>query len=274
MSTENIPKDSQRKERVEIKESTVNRVNTHKNTIDNKITKGIISAIDKIDEDHNIYTILVPGMIEVPEELYSIRINSKINNGLSRPYSPISTRAGEIKCLIKIYKETSSNPMLTPEISKWKVNDEISLLWYVKKQSINDIIAKDTIVFISAGTGITPMLQLTDYLYNHQDKQNKIVSIAYNTKKYLLTESIRRLYNRLPVEYKVRTENNQESTTEIGIQSEIESVIKEEGIDAKEAVFIVCGPDGFVEKTAGPRHGVFGGALKSIGISEDSCFKC
>ncbi|KAI5192242.1 cytochrome-b5 reductase [Nematocida minor] len=238
-----------------------------------KEKEGVISKIEEIGPSIYKYTIGVEEE-SMPTLCYAVRLGVP-GRTLTRPFSPVKVSSTALECIIKIYPEPADkdHEMFTPYLSNLSVGDVLRVLWYTEKHPITEILCDTNrqVCMLSAGTGITPMMQILQCAQENKNKQSfKVVSVSSNSVYRILKSSDE--YAALDLEitdiFIGRNEHSQGS----GL-----SILRERVAQIKSAeertVYLVCGPDSFVKEVAGDRKGLYGGILHALGIPSSSCIK-
>ncbi|KAH9385234.1 cytochrome-b5 reductase [Nematocida major] len=235
---------------------------------------GVITAIEEVATDIYKYTIYV-GEAPAPDLCYAIRLGVP-GRGVTRPFSPVKYKNSLVECIIKIYpcdagKEDS---MFTPNLRKLLVGAELTVLWYTPKYSIAQILRSECppVCMISAGTGITPMLQI---LQHASDTKSRCAFFLIN----VCESSQHNILGRHKGEYGSLDVSLQSNFTDGKDRAYVLENLKNMILDRhekrpqKDTIYLVCGPDSFVSALAGERKGAYGGILMQLGVPEAQCFK-
>ncbi|KAI5174939.1 cytochrome-b5 reductase [Nematocida sp. LUAm1] len=242
-------------------------------TVSLKEVIGRIEKIQKINENINRYSISIPEQID-PEYAFSIRLGVP-GREITRPYSPIKhincEERTHLEIIIKIYAAEPGRQQFTPLLRDRSEGDAVRVLWYVKKVSFPQVIMEThkRFLFICAGTGITPILQLLTWVKEKKERKRNYALIFFNRAKNqsIFTPEVSAEYAELDIELEeVFTDQNRNEEKK-GLKRVYELANKE----IESTLYFVCGPDSFVEEVAGPRNKAYGGILKAIDVPENQC---
>lgn len=241
-----------------------------------KEKEGRIERIEKVGESIYRYTVSIEAE-DIPQFCYAIRLGIP-GEDLTRPYSPVKVSNREVVCIIKIYPvpdgaEEIRKKMFTPNLKKLAVGDKIRILWYTRKHLIEQILNPNTkqICMVSAGTGITPMMQVLEYANGTKCPQKFInISVSSNEDTVILKGTDEYPSVRMEIHNVFVGEN--ENTRETGLEI-VKEKIKHLLHKDESTLFLVCGPDLFVKEIAGDRKGLFGGILHKLSVKEENCVK-
>ncbi|KAI5136215.1 cytochrome-b5 reductase [Nematocida ausubeli] len=231
--------------------------------------RGIIKEIRQIGISLCTYLVDI-GEESFPPLCYAIRLGI-VGKTLTRPYSPVSFTGSTVECIIKIYPQEEGKNMFTPDLEKLSVGDELRVLWYTPKYPIEEILSTKHmhVCMISAGTGITPMMQILDYAAQNRS-MHKFTSIAlsHSTNHQILKDSS--LYSGISLEC-ISLMSKNPDCTHAELIRKIEVLIQP--LLSKDVLYLVCGPDSFVEAVSGVRKGEYGGLLMRHNVPSSSCYK-
>jgi len=231
---------------------------------------GVITKIEEINSEIRNYEISFKQGREAAF-CFAMGIYSSCGE-ICRPYTPVKINKECVVCPIKIYKQEGERKMLTPLVGTWKEGDSVDILWYRKKLPILEMLSEKhkTVFMISAGTGVTPMMQMLFYADANRMRNFKFVSVCLNKNE---TYRILRSCAEYPgldleiVDLYTQTEKGSRERSLMELRLEVEKIERET------AIFCVSGPNSFVEAVSGPRKQEFGGMLKIMGVLDENCFK-
>lgn len=233
-------------------------------------TEGLIREMEEIFPSMYRLKILVEQASE-PELCYAIRLGI-LGKSLTRPYSPVKYFQSVVDCIVKIYPQEEENEMFTPDLQNLGVGDKLRVLWYTPKYKITDILAEANrmIYMISAGTGATPMMQILEHA-NERKNISKFVYIGLSrniNQKILKSAAVYPSLNLAVIDI-FTSDDSQSRKSAI---NKIEHIITE-GHSISNSLYLVCGPDSFVEVLSGKRKGTYGRVLMKLGVPEGNCIK-
>ncbi|KAI5191643.1 cytochrome-b5 reductase [Nematocida sp. AWRm77] len=242
--------------------------------------EGTITRVVEMEGGVKEYHISV-GKDLHPEPCYVVRLGVP-KSVLTRPYTPVHVGERELVCRIKIYKEkeereeggAGEREMLTPLLAKCSVGDVLRVLWYAKKFPIAEILSDEYkhVCMISAGTGVTPMMQVLEHANKHKDRKRTYFSVCFNRLRSgtLLKSSKEYPEIDLGVEDII---TSQESMPRKKALDALKQILIAKKAEEGSTVYLVCGPDTFVAEVAGERKGAYGGMLKDLGVQQKDCYK-
>ncbi|OAG31276.1 hypothetical protein NEIG_02361 [Nematocida sp. ERTm5] len=212
---------------------------------------GIIECIIKIYEEDRNKEMFTPQLKKLKEGS-EIRVIWYIHK-----YSIYNTHS-----IISNNNDTVCNKLYNNNNTEYNNNSIISNNYdtVCNKLYNNNNTEYNTICMISAGTGITPMLQLLNH--NNPTNPNFIFIYVYNSNSQKIP-----LINHNITYYGIISNNIQHTDIISNIQDIIRLIIN------KPVVYLVCGPDSFVYSISGERKGAYGGILKEMGVLEKDCYK-
>lgn len=234
--------------------------------------EGIIERVEEIGKSLYKYSINI-GSSTFPSFCYAIRIGV-YGEDLTRPYSPIRISDQTVECIIKIYPASDKNKkMLTPLLKDLSVNDRVRIVWYTKKHPIENILSNkiDQICMISAGTGITPMMQILEHS-NTVKVPHKFISIALSSDSDSVILKNSQEYPFIKTKITDILVGKKDNARKYAIDR-VEHTLTQILSENKPVLFLVCGPDSFVQEIAGERKGLFGGILHKMSVHESMCVK-
>ncbi|OAG28803.1 cytochrome-b5 reductase [Nematocida displodere] len=219
---------------------------------------------DKTAQEIRVFRIKLDKEIS-PVFCFAVRLGIE-GHALTRPYSPISVAGRDIVCAIKIYTQIEGKEMLTPKIKDVKTGDFIRVLCYTKKIPISEILSPYKDIFmISAGTGITPMMQVL-FKANQLETKHLFTSVSFNSSSEMIIFRDKQIYPHLNI-----------AVTDIVSTDREKSLQKLEALIlptiSGTTLYLVCGTDSFVADVAGERKGAFGGMLQRLGVAPSNCQK-
>ncbi|KAI5187730.1 cytochrome-b5 reductase [Nematocida homosporus] len=234
-----------------------------------KRLKGVIKSIEMVGLAINEYTIGVESQ-EEPEFCMAVRLGIP-GEVLTRPYSPVRCSGSEIVCIIKLYPLVPGRAQFTPALQGCSVGDILDVIWYTPKQAIGEILGStyQDVVMVSAGTGVAPMMQVLEQA-NRLETKHRFLSVSFNrgVDSFILKEASR--YPKVDLEIKDVVTNDSPDERERAI-GQLLMYLKER--ESERTLYLVCGPDSFVERVAGPRKVAYGGLLADMGVPESRCIK-
>ncbi|WUR04234.1 NADH-cytochrome b5 reductase (MCR1) [Vairimorpha necatrix] len=198
-----------------------------------------------------------------------------------RPYTPVSWKHNEINFVIKKYPRNGISEM----IHNKNIGDEVNISKSIPKLKYNE--NKKNILMISAGTGITPMLQI---LKKEQNIGKFTIIDCNRTFDDILIN--RNIINKdIKIFYILNKEKNQCVLNKnlYFIKDDEENIIKErltkqllekilKELPSRPEFVYVCGPPGFMKSISGEKlpnleQGELTGMLKELGFTSDEVYK-
>ncbi|POW18256.1 hypothetical protein PSHT_06015 [Puccinia striiformis] len=224
---------------------------------------------------------------------------------IERPYTPLSPISPSepsqdddqdrttVELLVKRYDDGDMSTYIHhvihhPHHNQLEIRGPVPTWWYPANQEIHEL------VFIAAGTGITPAIQLLRRIYKSSSTINQLpkFNLIYLTKSlessYLLNE-LDHFKTNYPELFKFKLLVNHptpSSTTQVNIDksgrldvSDLHKWIGTNDNNNKTKIIIVCGPESLICDVAGCKgrsnnsQGEIGGMLKPLGYTSDQVFK-
>merc|ERR1712232_150768 len=188
-----------------------------------------------------------------------------------RPYTPINPigTTGYVDLLIKKYPEGN----VSRYVHDLRPGDKVSMKGPFKKLDYHANMKK-SIGMIAGGTGITPMLQVMNTIFENPADTTKVSLIFANISKedILCIEDIERYQNKFPDRFHVYpTLDNPPENWNGGKGFVTASMVKENLPEpSDDHLILFCGPPPMLKAVAGPKgknytQGEVGGILKELG---------
>ncbi|KAI5128186.1 hypothetical protein NEPAR08_1101 [Nematocida parisii] len=211
---------------------------------------GVIECIIKIYEEAGDREMFTPQLSKLKEGS-EIRVIWYIHK-----YSIYSTHS-----ITSTNNNSICNKLCNNDSTGYSTNSITSTNYTTVCNKLYDSTEYNTVCMISAGTGITPMLQLLNH--NNPTNPNFIFIYVYNSK----SQKVPLINHGNITYYDIISHNIQHTDIISNIQDIIRLIIN------KPVVYLVCGPDSFVHSVGGDRKGAYGGILKEMGVLEKDCYK-
>ena len=237
-----------------------------------EFTQCDLISIDQITPTTKYYRMKCKNSIDLPVFHVYIKDDSC---QIARAYTPVTTiNKQEIGILIRHYKDGVISTMM----DGLKVGDMVDIRGpFETIPPYQPNIVKD-LVMIAGGTGIAPFYQLIKHVLALDKNDTTRLTLYYcnrNEQEILLKrelDSLKLAYpTRLNIVYAL-----DEKQPEYDYWFDPNS-IKTKIPLGKDVACLVCGPDGFVSKVAGPRlnndQGPLGGILNQLGFNSNQVYK-
>jgi len=196
-----------------------------------------------------------------------------------RPYTPISSNStkGHLDLLIKKYPEGN----VSKYVHDLKVGDFVEVKGPFKKLEYSANMKKE-IGMVAGGTGITPMVQVLEEIFNNPADRTKVSMIFANISEedILCKELLDSLAHSFPNRFKVYYTLDKPHDEWNGGVGFVTADMAREHLPApsKDSLILFCGPPPMLKAVAGEKgpnytQGEVGGVLKELGFETDMVYK-
>ncbi|KAG2379207.1 hypothetical protein C9374_007346 [Naegleria lovaniensis] len=257
-----------------------------------------LKEVKPISHDTSIFTFALEDVDQVNED--GLKILKKLNMPVAscvfvkanvgdevvvRPYTPINRNGdvGFMNLLIKAYP----NGKLSKKIHEMKIGDSLEFKGPLLKYDYKPNMKKE-MIFLSAGTGITPSYQLIQEILSNSNDSTKITLLYANKtpEDILLKKELDTLAKQHPNQFKVfyTVDADPNKTADASIQGRgfvNHEMLKQFGLPkpSSDVLVSVCGPPPFYDLLCGQKkspkeQGEVTGLLKDkFGYNETNVFK-
>jgi len=196
---------------------------------------------------------------------------------VARPYNPVSAESGsDIQICVKRYPDSK----MGTKLHNLKVGETVEVRGPNKQWSYES--GKYThIAMVAGGTGITPLVQATEYILLHGTEVVTVVTFNNSSEDVLLREQLARLAATFPRRLTVThvVEANVSKDTVQGSATDPKALLKKLlPVPGHGVLVMVCGRKEMTAAIAGPKtpdfkQGDVGGVLKDMGYSTEQVWK-
>jgi len=173
------------------KESCV--VSSECSIADIKKTLGTLISVKRETSDVIIMTFEILENYHITQFPVGYHVNLHLVSpdwtSVKRPYTPISYKKGIMELLIRIYPDGAASRILSTMKLKHCVVMSLPHGRYNKKE----IISKDFVLLISAGTGIAPIFSIVDWLHRRKFSHPIRVLHWHSKAEHLLEEDLSKI---------------------------------------------------------------------------------